>query len=105
MSETTDATSTEVGGLGTSVAGRVPTAIETDTEAPTATKRHATATVVEQAATTDGTVTQAGAQHQRTNRSHTVHEDPSAASSQFNDGQIVWAKCGNHPHWPARISG
>ena len=33
-----------------------------------------------------------------------MHEDPSAASSQFSDGQLVWAKCGKHPHWPARIS-
>ena len=34
-----------------------------------------------------------------------MHEDPSAASSQFSDGQIVWAKHGRYSHWPARISG
>ena len=44
-------------------------------------------------------------QHQRTNRSHTLHEGPSAASSQFSVGQLVWAKHGKHQHWPARISG
>ena len=64
----------------------------------------AAATTLDGAAATDGTVTKAGVQHQGTNRSHTMHEDPSAASSQFSDGQIVWAKCGKHPHWPARIS-
>ena len=34
-----------------------------------------------------------------------MHEDPSAAFSRFSDGQLVWAKHGKHPHWPARISG
>ena len=33
-----------------------------------------------------------------------MHEGPPAAPSQFTDGQLVWAKCGKHPHWPARIS-
>ena len=34
-----------------------------------------------------------------------MHEDHSAALSQFSDGQLVWASYGKHPHWPARISG
>ena len=34
-----------------------------------------------------------------------MHEDPSATFSQFSDGQLVWAKHGKYPHWPARISG
>ena len=68
------------------------------------TKRHAAA-ALDEAAATDGTVSKAGVQHQRTNQNHTMHEDPSAASSQFSDGQLVWAKCGKRVHWPARISG
>ena len=96
----------------TAVADGMPTAAETDTEAPpedgtaVATKPHAAAAAaLDEAAATDGTVTQAAVQHVRTNQSHTMHEDPSAASSQFSDGQLVWAKCGMNPHWPARISG
>jgi len=34
-----------------------------------------------------------------------MHGGPLAVSPQFSDGQLVWAKCGKHPHWPARISG
>ena len=26
-------------------------------------------------------------------------------TSQFSDGQLVWAKHGKHLHWPARING
>ena len=97
----------------TAVGAGMPTATESDTEAPpedltaVATKPHAAATAaaaLDEAAATDGTVTQAAVQHQRTNQSHTMHEDPSAASSQFSDGQLVWAKHGKHPHWPALIS-
>jgi hypothetical protein len=65
----------------------------------------AAAAALDEAAATDLTVTKAGVQHQRTNQNHTMHEDHSAASSQFSDGQLVWPKCSKHPHWPARISG
>ena len=94
----------------TAVGGGVSTAIEADTEAPPEDLTAAAAVGVEQAAATDGTVTQTAVQHQRkrTNQRHTLHKDPSAASSQFNQrylqGQLVWAKHGKHPHWPARIS-
>ena len=97
----------------TAVGDGVPTSTEADTQAPpedgtaVATKPHAaTVAAVDEAAATDLTVTKVGVQHQRkrTNQSHTMHEDPSATSSQFSDGQLVWAKCGKHPHWPARIS-
>ena len=102
----TDAASAVIGR--TAVGGGIPTATEATTKAPPEGETAASAlAALDEAAATDGTVSKAGVQHQRkrTNRSHIMHEDPSAASSQFSDGQLVWAKCGKHPHWPARISG
>ena len=33
-----------------------------------------------------------------------TEEDTATGPAQFKHGQLVWAKCGQHPHWPARIS-